>query len=163
MSYRISVLGLGSRSPGGHTAGAPPVVTIVVPVPLCPGLNAQRSGCRGREGVRGTTQGGLPGWHSPPPCVGRRAPPGKCRTQPAQVKARSRLIRFVPKESKCLSARRHRGREAPPPGAQLLLHQIWVLPAGPGCPSWAPTPSTGNGTQEMPSYNGWSPLNPGHG
>ncbi|XP_026370906.1 HHIP-like protein 1 [Ursus maritimus] len=28
----------------------------------------------------------------------RRAPPGKCRTQPAQVKARSRLIRFVPKE-----------------------------------------------------------------
>ncbi|XP_045679116.1 HHIP-like protein 1 [Phyllostomus hastatus] len=28
----------------------------------------------------------------------RRAPPGKCQTQPAQVKVRSRLIRFVPKE-----------------------------------------------------------------
>ncbi|KAF3830871.1 hypothetical protein GH733_002109 [Mirounga leonina] len=28
----------------------------------------------------------------------RRAPPGKCRIQPAQVKVRSRLIQFVPKE-----------------------------------------------------------------
>uniref|UniRef100_G3TYX8 Soluble scavenger receptor cysteine-rich domain-containing protein SSC5D n=1 Tax=Loxodonta africana TaxID=9785 RepID=G3TYX8_LOXAF len=28
----------------------------------------------------------------------RRAPPGKCQIQPAQVKVRSRLIRFVPKE-----------------------------------------------------------------
>ncbi|XP_041616081.1 HHIP-like protein 1 [Vulpes lagopus] len=28
----------------------------------------------------------------------RRAPPGKCRIQPAQVKVRSHLIRFVPKE-----------------------------------------------------------------
>ncbi|EAW81676.1 KIAA1822, isoform CRA_a [Homo sapiens] len=32
----------------------------------------------------------------------RRAPPGKCQIQPAQVKIRSRLIPFVPKESKCL-------------------------------------------------------------
>ncbi|KAB1276915.1 HHIP-like protein 1 [Camelus dromedarius] len=29
----------------------------------------------------------------------RRAPPGKCQIQPAQVKVRSRLIHFVPKES----------------------------------------------------------------
>ncbi|XP_004434433.1 PREDICTED: HHIP-like protein 1 [Ceratotherium simum simum] len=28
----------------------------------------------------------------------RRAPPGKCRIHPAQVKVRSRLVRFVPKE-----------------------------------------------------------------
>nr|XP_044630236.1 LOW QUALITY PROTEIN: HHIP-like protein 1 [Equus asinus] len=28
----------------------------------------------------------------------RRAPPGKCRIQPTQVKVRSRLVRFVPKE-----------------------------------------------------------------
>ncbi|KAM8780992.1 HHIP-like protein 1 [Rhynchonycteris naso] len=28
----------------------------------------------------------------------RRAPPGKCQIQPAQVKVRSRLVRFVPKE-----------------------------------------------------------------
>ncbi|XP_016075652.1 PREDICTED: HHIP-like protein 1 [Miniopterus natalensis] len=42
----------------------------------------------------------------------RRAPPGKCQIQPAQVKVRSRLIRFVPKESKCppMGKRAGRGR-----------------------------------------------------
>lgn len=52
-------------------------------------------------------------------CVGRRAPPGKCQIQPAQVKVRSRLIHFVPKESKCLPTRTQWGRGAPAAHTQL--------------------------------------------
>ena len=52
-------------------------------------------------------------------CVGRRAPPGKCQIQPSRVKVRSRLIHFVPKESKCLPTRDTEGASAahtcPPP------------------------------------------------
>nr|XP_020754745.1 HHIP-like protein 1 isoform X2 [Odocoileus virginianus texanus] len=39
----------------------------------------------------------------------RRAPPGKCQIQPSRVKVRSRLIHFVPKESKCLPTETQRG------------------------------------------------------
>ncbi|EHH28164.1 hypothetical protein EGK_18536, partial [Macaca mulatta] len=56
----------------------------------------------------------------------RRAPPGKCQIQPAQVKIRSRLIPFVPKES----------------------NQTRVLPAGPRCPS--STPLRGNKDPVLP-------------
>jgi hypothetical protein len=48
-------------------------------------------------------------------CVfGRRAPPGKCKIRPAQVKVRSHLIPFVPKESKYSSV----GKGAPAPSGQ---------------------------------------------
>lgn len=35
------------------------------------------------------------------PFFHRRAPPGKCRVEPVPVKVKSKLIKFVPKESKC--------------------------------------------------------------
>lgn len=58
-------------------------------------------------------------------CVGRRAPPGKCQIQPAQVKVKSRLIHFMPKESKCPPAGTQQGRGTPAVHAQPPLHQMW--------------------------------------
>lgn len=78
-------------------------MAVVVTVHTCPSLNAPQPspslpGCRERADVRGPCSGETHDLL----CVGRRAPPGKCRIQPTQVKVRSRLVRFVPKESKCL-------------------------------------------------------------
>ncbi|KAB0403933.1 hypothetical protein E2I00_004648, partial [Balaenoptera physalus] len=76
-----------------------------------------------------------------------RAPPGKCQIQPSQVKVRSRLIHFVPKEGKCPPSWGHSGSSCSP--HPLPLFQMWMLPAGPGCPSLAPMPSPGPHTQEI--------------
>lgn len=65
-------------------------------------------------------------------CVfGRRAPPGKCKIRPAQVKVKSRLIPFVPKESKYSSV-----------GKGLLLPQGRLGPGGTQNVSTAPVPGT---------------------
>ncbi|XP_033622629.1 HHIP-like protein 1, partial [Fukomys damarensis] len=68
----------------------------------------------------------------------RRAPPGKCHIQPAQVKVRSRLIPFVPKESKC-----------PLRGSLwggLCCCLLLPLQPGPG-PSLSPVPGANVGRQ----------------
>lgn len=70
-------------------------------------------------------------------CVGRRAPPGKCQIQPSRVKVRSRLIHFVPKESKCLPTGDTGGfcsPHLPTPAPQMCM-----LLAGSGCPPSAPS------------------------
>lgn len=59
-------------------------------------------------------------------CIGRRAPPGTCQTQPTQVKVRSRLIRFVPKESKCPHSK----------GGSSLARSSWA--EGPSSWPWMP-------------------------
>lgn len=61
-------------------------------------------------------------------CVGRRAPPGKCQIQPTQVTVKSRLIRFVPKESKCPPTGTQWGRDAPIAHTQRGSPQLDPLP-----------------------------------
>lgn len=100
-------------------------------------------------------------------CVGRRAPPGKCQIQPSRVKVRSRLIHFVPKESKCLPTETQRG----------LLQPTLAHPRPPDvhAPSsvWVPSltvPSTVPGAQQTLGGHRtpktpfpWCVSVPGHG
>ncbi|ELR57803.1 HHIP-like protein 1, partial [Bos mutus] len=69
----------------------------------------------------------------------RRAPPGKCQIQPSLVKVRSRLIHFVPKESKCLPAGDTEGvstaHTSPPPPPRCACSWLGLdaLPRLPHC------------------------------
>lgn len=74
-------------------------------------------------------------------CVGRRAPPGKCQIQPTQVKVKSRLIRFVPKESKCPATGTQQGRGTPAAHARPPLHQMWSFQLDPDVLSWPLCPA----------------------
>uniref|UniRef100_A0A8C2R3B7 Glucose/Sorbosone dehydrogenase domain-containing protein n=1 Tax=Capra hircus TaxID=9925 RepID=A0A8C2R3B7_CAPHI len=100
----------------------------------------------------------------------RRAPPGKCQIQPSQVKVRSRLIHFVPKESKCLPAGDTEGVST--------AHTCPSHPPDVHAPSWVwmpflgslTGPSTVPGTQQTLRGRGtpetpfpWCASVPGHG
>lgn len=83
-----------SRDAQSPSVAAPSAGTVVT---LCTGPSfpalAAGGGLHSGRGPPGGTHDLL--------CVGRRAPPGKCQIQPAHVRLRSRLVPFVPKESKC--------------------------------------------------------------
>lgn len=74
-------------------------------------------------------------------CVGRRAPPGKCQIQPAQVKVKSRLIHFMPKESKCPPTGTQQGRGTPTAHTQPPLHQMGSFQPDLGVLPWPLCPA----------------------
>ena len=97
--------GVGLLEPGARRLPrATPQMAPTDTVHTCLGLAAQPAWLQGESGWQRDMLGaGSPGGGGAHDllCVGRRAPPGTCQIQPSRVKVRSRLIRFVPKESKC--------------------------------------------------------------
>lgn len=104
--------------------------------------------CMRRAGVRWTCSRQVTrvGPHDLLCVIGRRAPPGKCQIHPTQVKVRSRLIPFVPKESKCLLVVLWGEGELLQPAPCRPPRQVLGASMGPRGPSLAPLPSSLPGT-----------------
>uniref|UniRef100_A0A8C0HUM8 Soluble scavenger receptor cysteine-rich domain-containing protein SSC5D n=1 Tax=Balaenoptera musculus TaxID=9771 RepID=A0A8C0HUM8_BALMU len=73
----------------------------------------------------------------------RRAPPGKCQIQPAQVKVRSRLIHFVPKEEFIRTTESTPRPTAPAPTKAPRRSRPTTAPLAPTLRPSRPTPRPG--------------------